>query len=113
MNEVPYSRAQVQLAALMEKATEDREPITITREGKEPVVLLAADDYRSLMETAYLLRSPKNARRLLEALADARAGRNLHHLTPDELQKKLGLSHEINCSMVSRSSTICVHTCRK
>lgn len=90
MNEIKFANAREQLAALMQRATEDREPITITCGGKERVVLVADDDYRSLMETAYLLRSPKNAKRLLQAISDTYANRNLQSLHPDELLGKLG-----------------------
>ncbi len=72
--QITYSSARATLAELLEKATSDRVPITITRRNGEPVVLVAASEYESLRETAYLLRSPDNARRLLEALVEAEGG---------------------------------------
>jgi antitoxin YefM len=76
----------------MERAIEDREVIEITRRGHEPVALVAMSELRSLMETAHLLRSPKNAERLLSALE--KLGRNDRGIamTMDELRQRLGLS---------------------
>lgn len=74
MNHISYTAARNQLAQLLDKAVDDREAITITRQGKESVVMIADSEYRSLLETAYLLRSPKNGERLLQALTDARNG---------------------------------------
>jgi len=52
----------------MDKVCENREPIIITRQRGEPVVIMSLEDYESLDETAYLMRSPANARRLDEAI---------------------------------------------
>jgi antitoxin YefM len=54
----------------MDYVCESHEPILITRRGEESVVMLSLKDYKSLEETAYLLRSPKNAYRLIEAIAE-------------------------------------------
>jgi antitoxin YefM len=67
-----YTQARAKLAALLNEATSSREPVIIRRRGAEDVALIAADELRSLMETAHLLRSPANAERLLRALARAR-----------------------------------------
>lgn len=69
-----YSEARDHLAELWDRAVGNRETIRLTRRGAEPVVLLAAAEYEGLLETAYLLRSPANAARLLTALGRARAG---------------------------------------
>ncbi|HEX5505057.1 MAG TPA: type II toxin-antitoxin system prevent-host-death family antitoxin [Thermomicrobiales bacterium] len=69
-----YSEAREHLAELWDRAVAEREPIRLTRRGVPPVVLIAADEYDALAETAHLLRSPANAARLLAALARARAG---------------------------------------
>jgi antitoxin YefM len=69
-----YTDARANFAALCTRATDDRETVVITRRGAEDVVLVAADELRGLMETAHLLRSPKNARRLLTALNRAKEG---------------------------------------
>ena len=74
-SQVTYSSARAKLAELLERATSDREPITITRRNGEDVVLVAASEFESLRETAYLLRSPKNAQRLREAIDEANAGK--------------------------------------
>jgi len=69
--ETTYTRARANLARLCDSAAADREVVIIHRRGAEDVALLAASELRSLMECAYLLRSPRNARRLLSALARA------------------------------------------
>jgi antitoxin YefM len=71
--ETSYSEARQHLAALLDRAVQDRETIIITRRNGARVALLPADDLTSYEETAYLLRSPANARRLLEALRESLA----------------------------------------
>jgi len=70
--ETTYTHARANLSALCNEVTSTREPIVIHRRGSEDVALVAAAELRSLMETAHLLRSPKNAQRLLAALVRAR-----------------------------------------
>ena len=72
-----YTEARANFATLCNRAVENREVIMINRRGAEDVALVAADELASLLETAHLLRSPRNARRLLAALerAKARKGR--------------------------------------
>jgi len=69
-----YSNARRNLKSALDQVCRDREPLFITRKKGGDVVVLAAEDYASLEETAYLLRSPANARRLLEAVARDRQG---------------------------------------
>ena len=72
--EVSYAEARERFAELWDRALADREPIRLTRRGATPVVLVAADEYEGLVETAHLLRSPANAARLLATLERARTG---------------------------------------
>ena len=88
--ETTYSHARAHLAALCDEAISTREPIIIHRRGAEDVVLIAADELRGLMETAHLLRSPRNAARLLKALAEARS-RDLPAETVDDLRREFDL----------------------
>ena len=74
MDSISYTKARAQLAKTMDDVCESHEPVIITRSGQESVVMLSLEDYKSLEETAYLLRSPKNARRLLESIADLERG---------------------------------------
>jgi len=74
MDAVSYTTARANLAATMTRVCEDHEPLIITRNNAQSVVMLSLDDYKSLEETAYLLRSPNNARRLLESIAQLEAG---------------------------------------
>lgn len=85
-----YTQARAQLASLLESATNDREIIIIQRRGEEDVALIAADELAGLLETVRLLRSPRNAERLLTALARARTGEGLPQ-TIDSLRHELQL----------------------
>ena len=69
-----YSQARDGLAKLLDQVTHDREVVIIQRRGEEDVALIAASELTSLMETAYLLRSPVNAERLLSASGRALKG---------------------------------------
>ena len=71
---ITYSKARAELARLCDKVAEDREVVYITRRTKENVALIASKELSSLLETAHLLRSPKNAQRLLTALNRALSG---------------------------------------
>ncbi|HZF09588.1 MAG TPA: type II toxin-antitoxin system prevent-host-death family antitoxin [Thermoanaerobaculia bacterium] len=75
MDSITYTSARANLAKTMDHVCESHEPVLITRSGQTPVVMLSVEDYNSLEETAYLLRSPKNAKRLIEAIADLEQGR--------------------------------------
>jgi len=74
MDTISYSTVRESLARTMEKVCVNHAPVIITRRRAEPVVLLSLDDYQSLEETAYLLRSPKNAARLVKAVEEIEAG---------------------------------------
>jgi len=74
MNAISYSHARAKLAATMDRVCDDREPVIITRGGRKAVVMISMEDYNALEETAYLLRSPKNAKRLLEAIENLENG---------------------------------------
>lgn len=74
MHSISYSSARSSLASTMNQVCEDHTPIAITRKGEGAVVMMSMADYLALEETAYLLRSPKNLRRLLTAVADLESG---------------------------------------
>jgi antitoxin YefM len=78
---ISYTEARNQLAGLMETATRDREPITITRNGAGTVVLLASEEFAAMEETLHLLSTPANAERIRQGLADHALG----NLRPGEL----------------------------
>lgn len=75
MDAITYTAARSNLAKTMDQVCESHEPVIITRNGEASVVMMSLTDYKALEETAYLLRSPKNARRLLEAVSDLERGR--------------------------------------
>ena len=74
MDAITYSKARANLAKTMDRVCENHEPLIITRSGEASVVMLSLEDFKALEETAYLLRSPANARRLLASIAQLSAG---------------------------------------
>jgi antitoxin YefM len=68
MDAITYSTARANLARTMDRVCEDHEPLIITRNSEQSVVMLSLEDFNALEETAYLLRSSANARRLLSAM---------------------------------------------
>ena len=74
MDAISYSTARANLARTMDRVCEDHAPLIITRNGEQSVVMVSLDDYQALEETAYLLRSPANARRLLAAVTQLADG---------------------------------------
>lgn len=83
MDAITYSAARANLASTMNRVCNDHEALIITRNGEQSVVMLSLEDFQSLEETAYLLRSPANAKRLLSAAAQLTASKG----TPRELAK--------------------------
>ena len=79
LDAVNYSEARKKLASLMESVCDGSDAIVITRRKARPVVMLSLDEYRSIQETGYLLRSPANAARLLESVDDMRQGNVAPH----------------------------------
>ncbi|MFF0297831.1 type II toxin-antitoxin system Phd/YefM family antitoxin [Kitasatospora sp. NPDC004615] len=74
MKTMSYSESRARYAEVLNAVVDDREEIVITRAGHEPVVIVSLEDYESLKETAYLLRSPANARRLLASIEELENG---------------------------------------
>lgn len=74
MKTMTYSATRANFAATIDSVLEDREEVVIIRADKEPVVLVALDDYESLKETAHLLQNPANARCLLASIERLEAG---------------------------------------
>ncbi|GAA4201264.1 type II toxin-antitoxin system Phd/YefM family antitoxin [Actinocatenispora rupis] len=75
MRTMSYSESRARYAETLDRVVEDREEVVVTRAGHEPVVIVSLDDYESLKEAAYLLRSPANARRLLASIERLEAGK--------------------------------------
>jgi len=86
-----YTEARAHFAALLDRAAQDRETVIIKRRGAADVAMLAADELRGLEETVHLLRSPRNAARLLAALERAERGEGIR-MTVDDLRAELGLA---------------------
>jgi antitoxin YefM len=90
---ISYDQASQDLAKLMGRVADDREIVIIDRPGSEGIALVAANELSGLLETAHLLRSPKNAERLLTALNRARAG-TVAPQTVQQLREEVGLGAE-------------------
>jgi antitoxin YefM len=75
MKTVSYSNARQNLAKTMKQVCEDHDPVIITNNGNATVVMLSLEDFESLEETSYLLKSPKNAKRLLESISQIEKGK--------------------------------------
>jgi antitoxin YefM len=80
-----YSESRARYAEVLNSVVDDREEVVITRAGHDPVVMVALDEYESLKESAYLLRSPENAHRLLASIDRLEGGGGQEHelLDPD------------------------------
>ena len=84
-----YTLARARLASLLDEVTKNREVVIIQRRGSEDVAMITANELAGILETAHLLRSPNNAKRLLAALDRVRKGSGTPQ-TIDELRKEVG-----------------------
>jgi antitoxin YefM len=79
MDAISYTAARANLAQTMKRVCADHEPMIITRNREPSVVMVSLDDFKALEETAYLLRTPTNARRLMDAIDSLNAGGGKEH----------------------------------
>lgn len=79
MKTMSYTESRARYAEVLDSVVDDREEVVITRAGHEPVVIVSLADFESLRETAYLMRSPANARRLLDAMERLESGEGVVH----------------------------------
>ena len=79
MDAISYTAARANLAQTMTRVCDDHEPMIITRNGQPSVVMLSLEDFNALEETAYLLRSPSNAKRLIAAIESLENGEGKEH----------------------------------
>ncbi len=79
MKTLSYTESRARYAEVLDSVVNDREEVVITRAGHESAVIVSLEDYESLKETAYLMRSPANARRLLDAMERLEAGHGQTH----------------------------------
>lgn len=73
MNALTYSYTRQHFAEVMRQVNDDRAPVVVTSQRGKPVVIISLDDYHALEETAYLLRNPKGAKRLMSAIEELRS----------------------------------------
>jgi antitoxin YefM len=88
--ETTYTALRENLASYLDRVIDDREVVVVKRRGARDVAIIAADELAGLEETAYLLRSPANARRLLESLRELDRGKG-KKMTVQELRRSVGL----------------------
>ena len=88
--ETTYTKLRQNLSSVLDRVCNDQEVVFVRRRDRGDVALIPAEELLSLMETAHLLRSPANARRLLNALREARSGK-LKPLPPAALRREFGL----------------------
>jgi antitoxin YefM len=86
MRTMSYTESRARYAEVLDSVVENREEIVITRAGHEPVVIVSLADFESLRETAYLMRSPTNARRLFDAMERLEAGEGEEHVLIDPVE---------------------------
>lgn len=84
MTAITYTAARESLAATMDKVCADRAPVIITRNRDQSVVMISLEEYESLEETAHLLRSPANARRLLASIQSLESGKGKARVLKDQ-----------------------------
>ena len=77
MDAITYTTARANLAKTMERVCDNHTPIIITHKNERSVVMISLVDYQALEETAYLLRNPRNAKRLLESIAELESGKGI------------------------------------
>jgi antitoxin YefM len=91
--ETTYTQARSQLARFLDEVAENQEIVIVNRRGKEDVAMISASELGSLLETAHLMRSPKNAQRLLAALQRARENKGTRS-SIERLKREVGLGEE-------------------
>lgn len=79
MRAISYTSVRSNLAKTMKKVCDDHDPVIITRQNNEAVVMISIEDYEALKETSYLLQSPRNAQRLLESIEELERGNGKEH----------------------------------
>lgn len=76
MEAISYTKARNEFSGIMQRVCEDHDPVIITRQQKQAVVMMSLEDYNALEETLYLLKSPKNAAQLHQAISDLNESKN-------------------------------------
>ena len=80
MRAISYTTARNNLASTMKQVCEDHTPVIVTRKKNEAVIMMSLEDYESLNETAYLMQSPKNAKRLAHSMEELNSGNGKERL---------------------------------
>lgn len=91
--EITYAKLRANLGSVLDRVVDDQEVVIVRRKGANDVALISAAELSGILETAYLLRSPRNARRLFAAMRRAERGQGTV-MSPEELRRKFGLLGE-------------------
>ncbi|MGA7459468.1 MAG: type II toxin-antitoxin system prevent-host-death family antitoxin [Candidatus Korobacteraceae bacterium] len=91
--ETTYTSLRERLASVLDQVANDHEVVIVRRRGAKDVALIPADELAGLLETAHLLRSPRNAERLMASIHEARQGKG-RRMTLDQLRREVGLDAE-------------------
>ena len=90
-SEITYTRLRDNLASVLDRVVDDQEVVIVRRRGAKDVALVPATELAGLMETAHLLRSPRNAKRLLGALRRSERGQ-LHAMSTARVRREVGIA---------------------
>lgn len=89
MGTTTYSQLREHLAEVWDRVEDTQEPVIVSRKGHQDLAILPADELENIRETAHLLRSPKNAKRLMEALTRAYHGESQIRISPADIRNRL------------------------
>jgi antitoxin YefM len=116
MEAITYTAARQNLAKTMEKVCRDRAPMIVTRKSSNSVVIMSLEDFEALEETAYLLRSPKNTRRLIESIVQLENGKGIEKELIEWSSfslATLGMTISIGKKLIKKFSAVSIHSLRK
>ena len=82
MTTIPYTKVRQNFKSVMQKVCDDCDPITITRQGGEAVIMISESEFNAMNETTHLMRSPRNSKRLLNSIKNAEENKNLTEFDP-------------------------------
>ena len=77
MHTISYSSFRENLASILDQVNDNHKPVLITRQNGKPAIVISVEDFEAYEETAYLMASPKNAKRLNQAIAEVKAGKTI------------------------------------
>ncbi len=89
MKAISYSRLRANLAEVMDRVVSDHDAVIVTRKSEPGVVIMSLDDYEAMQETTYLMRSPANAKALMDSIDQLEKGKTKSFASMDKLMEKI------------------------